>query len=242
MAKMSLQRVRKEGISAQVFKQLKTQIIQGAWSKGEKLPSEGDLATLFGVSRVSIREALQRLATLGLLETRHGEGTFVRGVTSESYLNSLLPALVLDKANIFDVLEYRQTMEKGVVALVVEKASEAEIAVLEESYRKMVDCRQNSIEFAHADLDFHLTLTKVTGNQVFIKVNSIIQDILRASMEDIVDLLGTRDGLDYHKRILDAIKRRDSRTAQELMEEHVRRTILRLQNAKEFSGGGGTGV
>jgi GntR family transcriptional regulator, transcriptional repressor for pyruvate dehydrogenase complex len=229
MSKVTLQRVRREGVSAQVFQQLKTQIIQGAWRKGDKLPSEGEMSESFGVSRVSIREALQRLATLGLLETRHGEGTFVRGLSCDVYLNTLLPALVLDGTDVFAVLEYRQIMEKGIVALVVEKATDDDIALLEADYEQMLKLQGDSIGFAHADLEFHLALARATGNPVIFKVNSIIKDILIASMENIVDLLGTGDGIDYHKRILTAIKARDGLTAEALMDEHVRRTILRLK-------------
>ncbi|WP_319558889.1 FadR/GntR family transcriptional regulator [Marispirochaeta sp.] len=235
MSKVTVQRVRRERVSAQVFQQLKARLIEGVWRAGEKLPSEGELSHLFGVSRVSVREALHRLATLGLLETRHGEGTFVCSASSDYYINNLLPALVLDRPGIYDVLEYRQTMEKGIVALVVEKATDTDIEVLENHYRKMLECKADSTEFAHADLDFHLALARATKNQVFFKVNSIIRDILCASMENIVGLLGPQDGLDFHKRILEAIKQRDSETAQALMEEHVRRTVLRLRDEKRFS-------
>ena len=236
MNKVTVQRVRRERVSAQVFQQLKARLIEGVWQAGEKLPSEGELSELFGVSRVSVREALHRLATLGLLETRHGEGSFVCSASSDCYINNLLPALVLDRTSIYDVLEYRQTMEKGIVALVVEKATKADIAILDSYYQKMVECKENSTEFAYADLDFHLALAGATKNQVFFKVNSIIKDILCASMENIVSLLGPQDGLDFHKRILDAIKKRDSQTAQALMEEHVTRTIVRLREEKRFTG------
>ena len=235
MGKVSVKRVRKEGVSAQVFNQLKAQIIQGSWKPGDKLPSEGELSEMFGVSRVSIREALQRLATLGLLETRHGEGTYVRGLTAESYLNGLLPALVLEKCDIIDVLEYRLTMERGIMALAVEKATDEDIELLELQYKRMLDNINNSSEFAMADMDFHLCLAKATGNQVLFKVNSIIQDILLASMENIVQLLGTSDGIEYHRRILDALKSRESEKAQNLIEEHVRITIDRVRKEGLFS-------
>ena len=235
MGKVSVKRVRKEGVSAQVFNQLKAQIIQGSWKPGDKLPSEGELSEMFGVSRVSIREALQRLATLGLLETRHGEGTYVRGLTAESYLNGLLPALVLEKCDIIDVLEYRLTMERGIMALAVEKSTDEDIELLELQYKRMLDNINNSSEFAMADMDFHLCLAKATGNQVLFKVNSIIQDILLASMENIVQLLGTNDGIEYHRRILDALKARESEKAQNLIEEHVRITIDRVRKEGLFS-------
>ncbi len=234
MGKVSVKRVRKEGVSAQVFNQLKAQIIQGAWKPGDKLPSEGELSEMFGVSRVSIREALQRLATLGLLETRHGEGTYVRGLTAESYLNGLLPALVLEKSDVVDVLEYRLTMERGIMALAVDKATEDDIQLLESHYRRMLDNITDTTEFARADMDFHLCIAKATRNHVLFKVNSIIQDILMASMDNIVQLLGTGDGIEYHRKILDALKARDRQQAQDLMEEHVRITLDKVRKEGVF--------
>ena len=69
--------VKKSSASDQVFEQLKDNLIQGTWKPGEKLASENELASLFGVSRITIRQALSRLAALGLVETRLGEGSFV---------------------------------------------------------------------------------------------------------------------------------------------------------------------
>ncbi len=225
-------RVKRESVSTLVFNQLIARIVEGLWAKGDRLPSETELTETFGVSRVSIREALQKLVTLGLLETRHGEGTFVCGPTSGTYLNNLLPDLILDNTDIMDVLEYRQIMEKGVAPLVVNKADKAAIRELEFHYDEMVRFKDNRIEFAHADLDFHLAMAKATGNSVIYKVNRIIKDILTASMEKIVDVLGTEDGLFYHRKILDAVISRDAEAAQKLMAEHLERTVHRIQSRK----------
>lgn len=74
---MPIQKIVRSSISQQVFDQLRSQLEQGVWKPGDKLPSENELAAQFGVSRVTIRNALQRLCGQGLLETRFGEGSFV---------------------------------------------------------------------------------------------------------------------------------------------------------------------
>jgi GntR family transcriptional repressor for pyruvate dehydrogenase complex len=237
MNKSPLRRVKRQSVTAQVYEQLKSQVLQRAWLPGAKLPSEGALAEKLGVSRVSIRAGLQRLVSLGLLETRHGEGTFVCGYGVEAFMNPLLPMLALSSTEIFDVLEYRRIMEKGTVALVAGKATPENIAALKESYAVMVEQQLDIAGFAHADLEFHMTLARASGNPIILKVNSIIRDILSISMESIVRTLGTRDGLDYHQRIIDAIEARDSRRAESIMEEHIVRTIQRLRSEGEFSAG-----
>ncbi len=99
----------------------------------------------------------------------------------------------------------------------------------------MVYCGNSATEAAPsapADLEFHLALARASKNPVLVKVNSVIHDVLSASWEEIVRTLGTRDGLHYHPRILDAVKARDARAAVALMEEHVARTIDRLKEAQ----------
>jgi len=232
MTRVHLIRVRRAGVKNQVFEQLRDQIMERKWPPSTKLPSENALAVALGVSRVSIREALHMLASLGLLETRHGGGTYVREYSGELLFSPLLPMLALDTLDIFHVLEYRKIMEKGIVSLVVKRAGNAEIEELENAFRTMEEHRSDAHAFAQADLSFHLALAKATGNPVIIKVNAVITDILKVSMYDIVGSLGSRDGLYYHRRILDAIKAQDGPLAESLMEVHVERTIQRLKRKR----------
>jgi GntR family transcriptional repressor for pyruvate dehydrogenase complex len=221
--------VQRAGVKNQVFEQLRDRIMERTWPPGAKIPSENALALALGASRVSIREALHMLASLGLLETRHGGGTYVREYSGEILFNPLLPMLALDKQDILHVLEYRKIVEKGIVSLVVKRAEKPEIEELEAAFQAMKEHRNNTRAFAQADLSFHLALAKAAGNPVVMKVNAVITDILKVSMYGIVGSLGTKDGLYYHRRILDAIKDHDGPRAESLMEEHVERTIRRLK-------------
>ena len=210
--------------------------MKGTWKAGGRIPSENELAEGMGVSRVSVREGLQMLVTLGLLETRHGEGTFVREFTGDAYMNELFPLLVLGKAGLFHVLEYRRIMEKGAAALVAERASDETIRGLEACYSTMEKCEDDVTAFAVADLDFHLFLAKATGNPLIIKVTDIIRNILQVSMENIVSALGVKDGLSYHRKIIEAVRAHDPAEAERLMEEHVVRTIERIDSETDLFG------
>jgi GntR family transcriptional regulator, transcriptional repressor for pyruvate dehydrogenase complex len=233
MKKNNLTRVRRVGVKNQVFAQLRDRIMDGTWTPGGKIPSENALAEALGVSRVSIREALHMLASLGLLESRQGGGTYVREYTGEVFLNPLLPSLALDKLDILHVLEYRKIAEKGNVSLAVKRAGSAEIEELERALRAMEEHRNDPRAFAEADLSFHLLVAKATGNPIVMKVNAVITDILKVSMYGIVESLGPRDGLYYHRKILDAIINRDVPLAETLMEEHIERTIRRLKHKRD---------
>ena len=224
-----LKRVDRSSVKDQVFVQLRDQILSRVWLPGSKLPSENALAEELGVSRVSIREALRMLASLGLLETRHGGGTYVREYKGEVFLNPLFPMLALEASDVFDVLEYRKIVERGTVGIAVEKADAAAIETLEKAYRVMVEQKDNIHGFAMADLEFHLDLAKATKNPIIIKINDFIKSILSVSMDNVVSTLGIEDGLLYHRKIIDAIKAKDVNLAENLMEEHVVRTIERLK-------------
>ena len=181
------------------------------------------------VSRTSIREGIQHLVSLGILETRHGEGTFVRELSGQVNFNALIPLLILDDIDILHVLEYRRIVEQGTAALAAVHASERDLLDMEAVYDQMVQFQNNIAEFARADLEFHLVLAKATGNPVLIKVNNVLRTILEVSMGNIVRLLGTHDGLHYHRRIIEAIRARNARSAENIMQEHIVRTIERLK-------------
>jgi GntR family transcriptional repressor for pyruvate dehydrogenase complex len=217
----------------QVFDQLHGQVLSGAWKAGQRIPSENELSIELGASRVTIRECLQKLVTLGLLEARQGEGTFVRQYAADMHLNSLYPLLALDRPALRDVLEYRRIMEGGTAGLAAERASAEDIAGLERIYACMQGSRNDMAAFARADLDFHIALAQVTRNPIIAKVNQIIRAILDSSMVIIVTTLGVQDGLHYHRRLIDAIAARDPAEAERLMQEHILRTIERLAAAAE---------
>jgi GntR family transcriptional regulator, transcriptional repressor for pyruvate dehydrogenase complex len=227
-----LKSVRRTGIKQRVFEQLRDGIVRGTWQPGARLPSESGLVAKLGCSRISVRGALQMLASMGLVEIRHGDGTFVRSYSGEVLLSPLLPMIALQPTDIEHVLEYRRIVEPGCLALAVARATDADIADLERACQVLRASTEDMNAFARADLDFHLALARASKNPVLVKVYSVIHDVLRASWEETVRALGTRDGLHYHQRILDAVKARDIRAAVALMEEHVARTIDRLKEAR----------
>jgi DNA-binding FadR family transcriptional regulator len=230
MAARPLKNIKKESVRVQVFRQLRDQVLRRTWPPGSKIPSEHELSRTMGVSRVSIREGIQHLVSLGILETRHGEGTFVRGLSGEIYFNSLIPLMALDETDIFHVLEYRRIIEKGTAALAAERATDHDVAEMEAVYDRMVRSQDDVAEFARADLEFHLVVATATGNSVLIKVNNVLRSVLSVSMENIVSTLGMRDGLHYHRLLIEAVRSRNAREAERLMEEHVVRTIERLRS------------
>src|SRR4030042_3325566 len=111
-----IRKIIKGSVSDQVFLQLKENVVKDIWQPGEKIPSENQLVSFFGVSRASIRMAIQRMITLGLLESRVGNGTYVKAFTPGVYINELVP-LVLKPEDQLEIMEFRRALEAEALRL-----------------------------------------------------------------------------------------------------------------------------
>ncbi len=222
-----MKKLRRESISEQVFQLLKEKIIKGDWGPGSKIPSENQLCELLDVSRVSIREAIHKMVALGILETRHGEGPLSGNPWQMHILMNWFLSFCWT-GQILSRFWNTGIVEVGTIGIGVEKATAEDIKGLEEIYREMEKNKDNLKEFARLDLHFHRALADIADNPILNKVNYIINDILEETMRKIVEKLGSSDGLYYHNRIIEAIKMRDVTKAQEVMAEHLERTIARM--------------
>lgn len=222
---MAIKRIPKVSITNAVFEQIKEQILSGNWPPGSRIPSENELTKMFGVSRISVRSALQKLAILGLVQTRQGDGTFVADLSAGVYLNSLLPALALGKHDLLEILEFRRVYEIENARLAALRRNEKDLERLQTILNKMQEYSADIKRFSVEDLNFHLELARATKNSLILKVSQITKDILRYHMEEIVSFRGTSDGLYYHPRILEAVSLQEAELAAKMMAEHIEITI-----------------
>ncbi len=235
-----LKKIKTESLRSQVYMQLKGQLMQGVWKVGEKLPSENELCSTFGVSRVTVRAAIQQLEILGLVETRHGGGNFVREFSTIDAMDAFHPLIqISENQDIITVLEYRKIIEKGTIGLVVPKITKKDIEYLEETYTMMQQLSGSNEPEKQASADhlFHYRLAQIAQNPIIQKVYEIINVILAAAMVDIVKLLGTEMGLRYHRQLIDALKSGDKVLCETLMDAHIEETIQEiLKKTKRFPG------
>lgn len=219
-----------ENLTSQVFEQLKDQIITGKWKPGYKIPSENELAEIFNVSRMTVREALQAFVALDLLEKKRGRGTFVKNSFTESFISSLLPLIQFDRSQAAYMHEYRKIVEVGSIELVVERASLEDIQRLKNILEEMKKYRQNNLEkFALEDVNFHLALSQITKNPIIIRANFVIKDFFRNHMIKIVEAMGTESGLYFHEKIIQAIEKGNKEEAKQLMKKHLEKNEEYLQ-------------
>ena len=231
---MALKKIKKQNISDIVFEQLEEQILNGTWAPGEKIPSETALSEQLGVSRITIRNAFQRLISLGLIEARQGGGTFVKDYTGEDALNYIQPLLAFAKPDIGYFLEFRAVMEPEMAALAAVKATEEQIEYMEEYARAYTEVDiENKKALLDADMLFHFSIAEATANPIITKIYEMLKDIYSRNLMQVIDMLGREIGVQYHKQILTGIKARDPRAARRAMREHLQETLRLYQETAQ---------
>lgn len=216
--------------SDKVFNEIKDKIISGEWTKGTKIMSEPQLAKELGVSRVSVREAIEKMVALSILNKRQGEGTFVNELNAPVYLNSLLPMITLETNDYLDILEFRLMIEVESARLCSIRCDDLILKELEECYDEMINFKDDMDKFTDKDLDFHVKIAQGSGNPLVVKVYEILRDLLSYHQKSLYKSLGPLGGIREHKHILDALKNRDSELAAIFIRRHIERTIRDLKS------------
>lgn len=215
-----------------VADQIRMLLRDGRLKPGDRLPSERDLCERFGVSRVTVREALRILEANGLIRIKVGArgGAIVTSPSSELLGQGLADLLTLSPLTAVDVTEARMIFELGIVPMIVERATETDLAEL----RELVDQGRQALEAGHYTMemsaDFHIRLAASTHNgAVEMLVQSFHGPLLMSLQEarTAAPLMGHR-GTEEHLQIVAAIEARDVDRATRIMREHLQRTADRV--------------
>jgi len=208
-------------ISDEIVNQIKTLISEGKLKPGDKLPPERELIKEFGVSRPSLREALNSLVTMGFLEIK-GKRTYIKSVASQSMQNPLSLLIKADTKKIFDLIEVRKAIEAWGAYLAAQRASKEDIKQLAGVIEEMKKAFEQGRPWEKQDADFHLGIAQATHNTIQTHIMSTIYDLLRESMARVFrDRSKVKKLLDHHYRIFSAIKSHSPDKAREKTIEHL---------------------
>ena len=166
-------------VSEEIVNQLKGMIFEGKLMPGEKLPPERELAKTLNVSRVSLREALNTLQGMGLLEIQQGNRTFVRPITTLSIHDPLAAFSKNDPSNILKLLEIRKYLEIGTASLAAERATSDEIQQLDKLLKEMEEDLKRNRLGAKSDFDFHSAIARATHNEAYLHIMQTVYDLLQ---------------------------------------------------------------
>ena len=220
-----LKPIKPKRISDQVFDQLRELIFRGEFKAGEKILTERELAEAFGVSRTSVRDAINKLVVMGLLDQKQGQGTFVR--SPESQEKSLLATMVESQgASISDLLEVRMGLECNAAAMAASRAVEKDFQFMEKSIEEMQKEVKSGRLGSEADASFHMAIAYATNNplQVFIMKNfyDFLFTGIKVNLEGLYKVPGNIGTiLEQHTLIYQAIRKGNPEAAHRAMKQHI---------------------
>lgn len=190
---------------------------------GTKIPTERELGDQFGVSRTVIREAIRHLAAKGILVTQSGSGVRVADVGHEGVSESLSIFLLqrgpLDPVKINEV---RNCLELKTVELAAQRASDEQIEGIRQACELMHGLEGCAEEASQADMLFHRTIAEATGNELFlVLVDSMSDVLLHVRRATLGDKKRGEIALEQHRRVAQAMEKRDVEGAIEAMRFHL---------------------
>ncbi|MCI9132849.1 MAG: FadR family transcriptional regulator [Lachnospiraceae bacterium] len=223
------QPIRRDDISSQIYNRFLERITSNEWPDGTKLPTEMQLAKEYGVSRSAIREALQRLRAIGMIESRQGVGSFVNTSSAIASLNTVLYSHSVNAQNIFELLEFRKLFEPHCVRLVAQQASDEDILSLKQFAPSLSELGQQKPKIKdlqkltfEMDIDFHQQIVRLTKNSLFNLIYDVISSIRLSHIDYFINLrMDYAVILDEHNAIYEALKVRDGELASTLMYDHL---------------------
>ena len=225
---MEYQKIRPERLSDAIARQLEKLILEGVLTPGERLPSERDLAQQLDVSRPSLREALQKVEAAGLLETRHGGGTFVRDTIGEVISAPLADVFQRHPEAALDFIELRSTLEGCSAYYAALRGTEEDRAILADRFRSMEEAHllDDPSEEAERDADFHISVAEASHNLVLLHVMRSLLGLLRNDIifnrKQLYDRAGSRELLlRQHRAIYEAIIAGDPEAARAAAQTHM---------------------
>lgn len=240
-----MEKIERTSLSDAVTDSVISQIREGRYRAGDRLPTERELAEQLGVGRTSVREGLRFLEKLGVLEIRQGTGTVVRSLSLGKVFEHLIPIqtiIDLPDRDVRDIMHVRRILEAESARLATLHATEGQLERLEELLNGMAASLENPRDYLEMDLEFHVVVGKASSNPVLAQLINLIRDIYTRYFEIVLkDPEMNKTSLDFHRKLYAALRDRDADAARQLILAHLsqaERDVLRLLDSTEGNGQG----
>lgn len=218
--------VKNKRTSERIAQQIERAILSGTMRQGDRLSPERELVEQFKASRISIREAIKSLETSGLLMIKPGSGVFVAEVNSKPMSKTLSSILRIKKTSINEVTEARVILEPTIAKLAAEKITPEDLVRLDQNIQEASKIVKANSPSPAQNIEFHSLLAAATHNQVITLSMKTLLDVVKEMTLEITDNLPkrikiSRHAVDFHKKILKALREKNSQKVYELMLKHV---------------------
>ena len=228
--------IRREALHETIQHRIERFIIESGLRPGDPLPPQQDLARALGISVPSLREAMKSLEALGMIEVRHGAGTYVGSFSLDAMVDGLAFRVRLDAGDnahiLSELLEVRMILEQSYVRRVVELTDADHIAALYAVVGEMEAMAAKNLDFPAEDWRFHEVLYRPVDNALLIKLVRAFWDVVEVVKADlIVAPVSTTQTAAEHRQIVDAIAARDADAASAAMGAHFHGVRHRLEQS-----------
>lgn len=236
-----LEPIKKKRVAEEIASQIQALIVNSTFPPGQPLPSERVLGQRFGVSRGSVRDAFRMLEMIGLLTTRHGQGTFPQELSVANLVTPLASVLTYSRDLHKELVDVRRMFEPAVARVAATRITDEEIAELE----RIVRAQQRKVRAGHSaiaeDTAFHSTLARATHNRVVVRIMDTLNDLLIESRKVTLRRNGRPlHSLQGHEAIVAALRDRKPEIAARAMHDHIDQIAELLLHARQTSSDGGT--
>ena len=215
-------------VTADAIQQIVSRIASGAYVPGQKLPSERELSETLNVSRPTLREVILALGTLGVVETRHGRGTYVSSLGSEGLALPLTLILEVNQQALKDLIQIRLLLEVGAAESAARYIGDAALAQLGEIRKRAVNSIDDIAAFVDQDIAFHRVIHEASNNRMLLALMDSLAAVGRQSRLVTARRRDVREStLREHEAIQEALGRHSSEAAA-AMKEHLSHVALAL--------------
>jgi len=202
---------------------IRSMILDGTLGPGDLLPGEYDLAEQLGITRQTVREAIRKLESSGLVERGHRRRMQVAAPSSEVSSTAIRHAIVLHDVTYRDLWEVSTSIEPTAARLAAERADESILALIEANLERTRNCIDKPKELVQADIEFHELVTRASGNLALQLAREPLGEFLAAAYGVVTKKVGPgKRLLQAHETIFQAIKNRDPETSELWMAKHYR--------------------
>lgn len=213
--------VKSQGSSVDfVINSIRNALLNKKLKPGDRLPSENELATTMQVSRSTIREAMKVLSAYGIIDVVHGNGTFICRSDENISMDSILFSFLLSQPSKREQLEFREWMERTVLSLVIQNATQENLDALEANYAELLSVSDDAEASIENDLQFHRLLGNFTGNRLISRIYMFSITYFQASIESTHKNFGSRGAQRVHRLTIDVIRERAYDRVEEVIAEN----------------------
>lgn len=218
--------IQPKSISDEIVSQIKTAIMDGSLKPGEKLPSERDISATLGVSRQCVREAINYLKAVGLLDVKKRSGIYAECIASE-LIKGPLQVIINDIEKVYELMDIRKVLDSYSTYYAAKNATEEDVGRIGRVLSKLEQTIHDFTKYDYdSEFEFHLLIAQASHNTMLLHIIDSIYDTIMEAIRKTIDITfsvskdNRRRMFQYHKAIFDAIRSGDSKKAARNLVEH----------------------